>query len=262
MSGGGRPREAPSGTEAEADREAELRRGLELVEEMLEVAPGHLDLHRRRVLYARRLGDLRLLERALVDLGRTLVERGSHRGARFVFEEVRERLNPGSAPASEALHRLNRREELPADRDPGEAAGAAAGPAAQDRTPKHEAGVDRRFRRRLREALSASSRELAWLHAAAESCDADGTGPVPGPSHELMGRYLIMRGRPDEAAEHLRAALDRTPPGSERAAELLYHLGRAWRRADEADRARDCFERLAETDPDFRAAWAVVTPEA
>lgn len=256
------------------DVEAELRQGLELVEEMLEVAPDRLGLHRRRVRYARRLGDLRLLERALVELGEVLVERGSHRGARFVFEEVRDQLNPGSAPAAEGLRRLDRLEASPRERSARvEERGGGSGPSAPGGTGEagdgapdpagtyREIAADRRFRGRLREALSTASRELAWLHAAAESCDGDGGGPVPSASHELMGRYLLMRDRPAEAAEHLQAALDRGRVAGEARAELLYHLGRAWRRAEAPDRARACFERLAEVDGDFGAAWSVVTPE-
>ncbi len=242
---------------------------------MLEVAPDHLELHRRRVLYARRIGDLGLLERALVELGEVLLKRGSHRGARFVFQEVREQLNPGSAAAFEGLRRLDRLEEAPGERtrregsEEGEESAESAeggGEAAPRQDAPRAAGVDRQFRRRLQEALSSSSRELAWLHAAAESCGAGrggsgGSDPVAGSSHELLGRYLLMRDRPEEAAEHLRVALERSPGGGERSAELLYHLGRAWRRAGDPARARECFERLAGVDSDFRAAWDVVSPD-
>jgi tetratricopeptide (TPR) repeat protein len=276
------PRPPASAANGAPDPEEELREGLELVEEMLEVAPDHLELHRRRVLYARRLGDLGLLERALVELGEVLLERGSHRGARFVFQEVREQLNPGSAAAFDGLRRLDRLEEAPDERtrreEGAESAddeeGADGEEEARQAAPR-ATGVDRQFRRRLREALSSSSRELAWLHAAAEGCGAGRRGaagasggggpgagdPVPGPSHELLGRYLLMRDRPEEAAEHLRVALERSPGGGERSAELLYHLGRAWRRAGEPARARECFERLAGVDSDFRAAWDVVSPD-
>lgn len=254
--GGGAPDE-PGRGEAAAPGETALRRGLAVLEDLLEVRPDDPGLRRRKVEYARRLGEPGLLEEALVELGDLLAGQGVYRGARLVYEEVLERLNPRSPPAAAGLRRV----EAAAGGAPriraagGTVAGAPEGPDAA-------AGeVDEDFRRRLSDALERVPRELARLQSAGLAA----TGPSPGRAlpwhaHLELGRYLLLRDRPEEAAEHLTAARDRVPEETEAAADVLYHLAIAHRRGGRPDEARDCFRRLAELDPGFAAAWAAVSP--
>lgn len=240
-----------------ADAEAggagsELRRGLELVEELLAVAPDHPELWRRKLAYARRLEDASLEADALLGLGGVLADRGAGRAARLLFDAVLERVDPGNERAAAALRELDRREvaEIRAAPAPDTAGRTAPDPAANER-----------LRRRVRAALRDSTRELAWLHAAADVLQAEGSeggGLPPVEAHEYLGRYLLARGRPAEAAEHLAEALAHAPAGARAPRELLYQLGLAWRRAGDESRARECFDRLADEDADFRRAWTAL----
>jgi tetratricopeptide (TPR) repeat protein len=212
---------------AAANGTGDLRRGLEVLADLLELSPRDRRLRRRKVRYARRLGDPGLLEEALVELGDLLDGQGAHRGARLLYEEA------GSADA---------------ERD-----GA--------RTVSGDEDVDEGFRRRLSEALERAPRELERLQAAGmEAVGAEGAGAVPWRAHRELGRYLLLRGRPDEAARHLAAARERAPAeGGEEAADVLYDLGLAHRRAGRSREARDCFRRLAERDPGFAVAWEALS---
>lgn len=227
----GTGRDAGSGESPEppgANGEGDLRGGLEVLEELLTLAPRDRRLRRRKVRYARRLGEPDLLEEALVELGDLLEEEGARRGARLLYEEA-------GAPQGA----------------PGPRRGAA------------DEDVDEAFRRRLSAALEDAPRELERLQAAgmeAFGAEAEGAGAVPWRAHRELGRFLLLRGRPDEAARHLAAARDRAPDGGgEDAADVLYELGLAHRRAGRPREARDCFRRLADRDTGFAVAWEALS---
>lgn len=235
-----------------ADGDGGLRRGLAVLEELLALAPDDPGLRRRKVAYARRLGEPGLLEEALVELGDLLADRGAHRGARLVYEEVLDHLDPESDRASAGLRALEAPDDVRPTPDGEDPDAEPAGPAAE---------IDREFRRRLSDGLEQVPRELARLQAAARAATGGaGSARVSWRAHREMGRFLLLRGRPDEAAGHLRAARARAPDGGEADADLLYHLGIAHRRSGRPEDARESFRRLADRDPGFAVAWAAVSP--
>lgn len=266
--GAGGPERPPAETSAEeADEEddrqgpdAGLRRGLEVLEELLDMEPGDPELRRRKIRYARRLGDDRLLEEALTEMGDLLARRGATRGARLVYGEVLGRLDPRSEAAEAGLRRV----EGPASAVLEAALEASAGPHSADTgsggASAAASDVDRDFRRRVSEAMDRLPGETAHLQAAGLAATGRASGEaIPWWGHRELGRYLLLRGRPEPASRHLATAHERAPPESEAAADLLYHLGVAHRRAGERTSARDCFRELAERDSDFAAAWAAVS---
>lgn len=225
-------RDAAGSAPPAANGAGDLRRGLEVLEDLLELSPRDRRLRRRKVRYARRLEDPGLLEEALVELGDLLEEEGARRGALLLYEEAGAR---GETVSPEAV----------------------SGPAG-DSSPAED--VDEGFRRRLSEALEHAPRELERLQAAGmEALGAEGAGAVPWRAHRELGRFLLLRGRPDEAARHLAAARDRAPAGGDEAADVLYDLGLAYRRAGRDREARACFRRLAERDPGFAVAWEALS---
>ncbi len=72
------------------------------------------------------------------------------------------------------------------------------------------------------------------------------------------GRFLLERGRPEEALPHLEEAYQREPGTEERAARagIRLDLGRALLRLGRADEAREAFERALQADPEWEEAAA------
>lgn len=210
--------------------EEELRLAVEVLEELLEMAPDRLDVLSRRVRYARRLGDPELRDEAEGDLVATLLDTGRETAARLAAEVF--------------VH------------DRPEADGIAA-------------VLDRLRRERTREALprpeggeGASSLRDAVVAEVVEAPDAESTVPLflafhavaSGTTDEAVARrhlavYLREQGRLEEARETLEEAL----PGEEsERAETLTELAVTELRLGEEGRARDRMERLAEIDAGVR----------
>jgi tetratricopeptide (TPR) repeat protein len=68
----------------------------------------------------------------------------------------------------------------------------------------------------------------------------------------------MARGRYDEAAEILSAALDLSDRGDEELVDVLYYLGVARRRLGEDAAADELFDRVARVDADFRESLQVL----
>ncbi|MDP2480774.1 MAG: hypothetical protein Q8W49_09835, partial [Candidatus Palauibacterales bacterium] len=102
-------------------------------------------------------------------------------------------------------------------------------------------------------------RELPWLHAATQSFQAVGPDRQPAlETFQMMAHYFMARGRYEQAAEVLSAALDLSDRGDEALVDVLYYLGVARRRLGEDAAADELFERVARVDADFRESLEVL----
>lgn len=228
--------------------EAELRKALEVLDGLLEERPGDLRLRERKVRYARRTADPGLLADAYVGLAGGLAEEGSRRGARLLYRAALE-LDPGGSRARQGLARLDTA-ELEEKRSTGKRAGALHS------TPREPRREEKKARRdlgmRLWTEFENAIREMPWLQAATQAYQATGPdAPPPLEAFELLGRYLLFRGRHRDAASVLSRALDLADRRDEELTDLLFHLGTAHRRLGEEEEAEACFRRLARVDPDF-----------
>lgn len=241
------------GDDEELGEEAELRRGLELLNELLEVDPDNTDLMERKVRYARRLGDDETLVSAYLDLADGMAEEDSRRGARLLYDRVLQ-VDPGNQRAETGLARLERG-ELEEKRQ----AGQRAGTAAADRAPSPEETEARRdLGTRLWSEVETAVREMPWLHAATQAYRGAGSeAAAPVEAFEMLGRHLISRDRNREAAETLEKAVRLAERRDEDTADALYYLGRAHERLGEREKAADCYRRLDQVDPRFASvrAW-------
>lgn len=251
--GGPEPEARRNGAESGPDEgglgeKEELRRGLELLDDLLEVDPDNTDLKERKVRYARRLGDREVLVDAFLDLADAMAERGSRRGARLLYDKVLE-LDEGNQRAEAGLGRLDRG-ELEQKRQTGKRAGAAH---AEPRDPSPEEQEARRhLGMRLWTEFEKAVQEMPWLHAATQTYQA--TRPEAAPpveAFEMLAHYLISRDRCREAAEILEQAIRVADRSDEEIADALYYLGLAHERLGETDRAADYYRRLAAVDPEF-----------
>lgn len=232
----------------ELGERAELLRGLELLDEMLELQPENLELRERKLRYARRLGEPEALADALLGLADSLADRGERRSARFLYHRLLE-LEPRHSGAESGLTRLEAL-ELEQKRQAGKRAGAAHS------TPKQASPEEKEARRRLGlrmwSEFEGAIRELPWLHAATQVYQA--TGPEVAPpleAFEMLGHYLLSRGHDAQAVEVLSWAEDLAEDEDERLADIFYHLGMAHRRLGDEEEAGRYFDRLARRDPEF-----------
>lgn len=237
----------PAGGETLGE-EAELRRGLELVDELLEVQPDSLELRERRLRYARRLGDRELLVETCLDLAELLAKEDRRRSARVLYRRVLE-LDPENQTAESGLARLDVG-ELEEKRQSGKRAGAAEG-APTASTPE-EQEARRELGMRLWTEFENSIREMPWLHAATQAYQSAGPDALPPlEAFEMLAHYLMARDRHGDAADVLVRALDLSDARDEEMADILYYLGVAHREMGDRGRAEEYFERLAEVDPEF-----------
>lgn len=252
---GGGPEPGPAGpvdrpeasTESLGEKE-ELRRGLELLEDLLEVDPGNTELMERKVRYARRLGDSEEMVEAYLELAEGMAERGSRRGARLLYEKVLE-LDGDNRAAEAGLGRLDR-DELEQKRQSGGRAGAAGG-AVRDPSPGEEE-ARRELGTRLWTEFEKAVREMPWLHAATQTYQA--TGPDAAPpveAFEMLAHYLISRDRCREAADILERAVEVANRSDDEIADALYYLGLAHERLGDSRKAAEYFRRLDAVDPQF-----------
>jgi tetratricopeptide (TPR) repeat protein len=228
--------------------EEELRRGLDLLDELLEVDPDNVDLMERKVRYARRLEDRDELVGAYLDLADAMAERGSRRGARLLYNQVLE-LDAGNQQAEAGLGRLDRG-ELEQKRQTGKRAGAAHA------TPRDPSPEEKEARRhlgmRLWTEFEKAVQEMPWLHAATQTYQS--TSPEAAPpveAFEMLAHYLISRDRCREAADILEQAVKVADRSDEEIADALYYLGVAHDRLGESEKAAGYFRRLDEVDHEF-----------
>ncbi len=242
---------AGRGEGAELGERAELRRGLELLDELLELSPDNMDLRRRKVAYARRLADPGTLSDAYLALAEGLAERGSRRSARILYEQVLS-LDEENDTAQTGLARLDAVELQEKRRRGGQEADLPSAGAA-DREARKALGE------RLWTEFEMTIRELPWLHAATQSFQAVGPDRQPAlETFQMMAHYFMARGRYDQAAEVLSAALDLSDRRDEELVDVLYYLGVARRRLGEDAAADELFERVARVDADFRESLEVL----
>jgi tetratricopeptide (TPR) repeat protein len=239
------------GETGELGEKAELRRGLELLDELLELSPDNMDLRRRKVAYARRLADPSTMADAYLALAEGLADSGSRRSARILYEQVLS-LDEDNEAARTGLARLDAIELQEKRRRAGQEADL---PSARP--------ADREARKALGETLwtefEMTIRELPWLHAATQSFQAVGPDRQPAlETFQMMAHYFMARGRYDEAAEILSAALDLSDRGDEELVDVLYYLGVARRRLGEDAAADELFDRVARVDADFRESLQVL----
>jgi len=236
---------------AELGEAAELRRGLELLNELLELSPENMELRRRKVRYARRLGDTSTLTDAYLSLAHGLADRGSRRGARILYQQALE-LSPGEEAARTGLARLDAL-ELQEQRRHGPAAEELPAASEADREAREELGE------RLWNEFEMTIRELPWLHAATQSFQAAGPDRQPAlQTFLMMAHYFMAREQYEEAATVLSSALDLSERGDEELVDILYYLGVARRRLGDQAAARELFDRVARVDEDFREALEIV----
>ncbi len=239
--------------EGEYGEKAELRRGLDVLDELIELDPDRLDHYRRRVGYAERLDDSDALLDSYEQMASALRRRDSWRGARLVYEHVLG-LDVDAEAAREGIEELARRArealdvpELLPDAD------VPSGPEAE----RTELG------RRIWPELGRVRDRVQWLQGAAEllrSGDRDdfggdtGDGP-PAEAYELAGRYFLARGDADEAIDVLSLALDREDLDDDELVDVLFQLGLSHYRIDDRGSARKYFERVASHDEDFGTVY-------
>jgi len=261
---GATPARDASATDAEADltseelgERAELRRGLDVLEEMLELAPDRLELWRRRIAYARRLRDPEEMREAFLGLGEGLVEE-SPRAARFLFERVLIQ-QPESSRAQSGLARLDAA-EIEEKRSAGEAAGRG------NHTRRVQSAEEQAARNELGERLWAefeeSVRQLPWLDGATQTFQAAGSEFLPPlEAFEMLGRYLLLRGKPADAARVLSLAAELEEYADEELVDVYFHLSTALRSLGRESQAEALLRRVAEVDPEFRDTWRLTTGE-
>lgn len=225
---------------------ADLRSGLEVLQEMLELRPGSMDLLRRKAAYARRLGDESLLVESWLDLARTLRGRDGSRGARLLAMRVLE-MDPDNPDARKMLR--------PVDR----AAIGAGDVADESLTGALEAGSDPEaagsIRQRVAREFADEVGALRWLEAATE-ISLPTYGELPEDFFHYFGRYLMAHGRWEDAADMLERVAGRDDAlDAGEYPELVFSLALIYRRTGRHDRAVECFRRLAASEESFASAW-------
>jgi tetratricopeptide (TPR) repeat protein len=225
---------------------AELRSGLEVLQEMLELQPGSMDLLRRKAAYARRLGEEGLLVESWLDLARTLRGRDGSRGARLLALRVLE-MDPDNADARTMLRPVDR-----AATGAGDVAGESLAGALESGPDPEAAGS---LRRRVAREFADEVGALRWLEAATEVSMAT-DGELPEDFFHYFGRYLMAHGRWEDAAgmlERVAGRGDALDAGEH--PELVFSLALIYRRTGRHDRAVECFRRLAASEESFAIAW-------
>ena len=232
--------------EEEYGERAELRRGLEVLDELIELDPDRLEHYRRRVGYAERLDDPDALTDSWLELADALLRRDSSRGARLVYEHALS-LDPGAEAAREGIEELNERARESLD-VPEPFPDADVDPAGQR-------GGDSELAELVWPELDRALGQVQWLQGAARLMDDGGLAASDGPpadAYELVGRYLLAKGEVDEAIDALSLALDREDLDDEELADVLFQLGLSHYRIDDRGSARRYFDRVASHDEDFR----------
>lgn len=244
----GRPRSERSPLDDELGEEAELRRALDVVDELIELRPDDLDLRARRLRYLRRLGaegDRTDEERRLAE---ELANRGSWRAARLLCRLVLAR-RPQDSRTRELLS------SLPAVDGPHlpERTGRINGDGGGEE-PFSEGSIREMAWRELETRVEA----LPWLCRAKRKLDDGHEGPD---AIRDYARYLMIRGRTDEACRLLASELESSPPGAdgtEVGTDLRTDLVECLLEAGRRDEAREQLRQLARWDEAFSVVWSAV----
>lgn len=264
--GAEQPREAPVTSEKEQGQavprmpdsaeglgaEAELRRGLELLNELLELQPDNVELRRRKVRYAERIGELDLRHEAYLDLADALARKGEERAARLLYENVLQE-RPGDSRARAKLARIES-DVLEGKQRLGslQRRGDGDEETAEELDPEQVAAKEELSQRLWRE-FEASLNELPWLHAATQAYQAVGSdGAPPVEAFEMLGHYLIAQGKLKDAAQVLDSGLT-VADGTPDPADLLYNLVVVYRKLGDREAADRYLKRLADYDDEVRA---------
>lgn len=239
----------PAGRE-ELGEEAELRRGLEVLEELIELRPGELELRARRLRYLRRLGEEEQLARRECELAVELDERGHRRAARLLSGLIHCE-SGGDDRTRDLLSPLLGVDEAGSAGRLGPVSGSSAAAGAAGDRPGG------RLRQAVRGELALHAEALPWLHRAAGKVDADDEDLVVQGLRDYA-RYLAVRGRPEEACGVLDSALDAGAASEETRLDVRTDLAECLLGLGRAEAAREHLEDLARRDEAFGVVWNAV----
>lgn len=183
----------PEGQEAPE----ELRRGLQVLDELLEIRPDDLSLRARRIGYLRRLGSGRRCLRQERDLVGRLVDRGARRAARILCLFVAER-HPDDDPIREIASSLD---PLDGGRS------SVPPPSATEWGGISPGGSGARLRSAVEGELEIHAEAAPWLYRARREATTGADDP-PVDAYRYYARYLLIKGRTDEATGLLTHVLE------------------------------------------------------
>lgn len=240
--------------------EAELRRALDLLDELTELDPEKVSLYRRRAEYARRLDDEDALLDAYLRWAEVLERQASWRSAHLLCQQA-VALRPESRRARKVLGRLEAEQgaELGVSL-PGRAGG---GQAWRERADEADSGLASVIWPELRRSLE----EVNWLQAAAlRMLPGESEGPADREvaereAAEILGRYFVAREEYERAVEVLTPVVDAASGDDEDRLDALYLKGLAHLRMDEEERAEEYFRRVADRDEEFRSVAGWFAPD-
>lgn len=240
----------------EFGEEAELRRALDLLDELTELDPDRTSLCRRRAEYARRLGDEDALLDAYLRWAEVLERQASWRSAHLLCQQAVE-LRPESRRVRKVLERLEA--EQGAELGVSLPGGAGWGGAWRQRADEADSGLASVIWPELRRSLE----EVNWLQAAAlRMLPGESEGPADRDAAEreaaeILGRYFVARQEYERAVEVLTPVVEAASGADEDRLDALYLKGLAHLRMDEEERAGEYFRRVADQDEEFRsvAGW-------
>lgn len=189
------PEPRPSVSEEELGEEAELRRALSVVDELMDLRPDDLSLRARRIRYLERLGAEAERTTEVRELAECLAERGDERAARLLCRLIASR-HPDDPRIRERLSSLGSPNVVPPPRP---------GKVRTNGKRNREAPLsDDQLQDLAWDELTARVEALPWLCRARRKLETDGESPA---AYRDYARYLSMRGRVDEACELLSSLL-------------------------------------------------------
>lgn len=272
---------APPARHEDAAKDGDLDLAMELVRAEIEASPDDVELFQRQVEYAFRKGDNPLLVLAYLDLGSCLVRVGSPTKARSVFQQVLA-LSPGHADALAGLRDLG---GASAGGPPAQVAhseeyvdlGSLILGDETEKTTRWQVTADTpsgddqadfakmlsQFKEKVSENVDADDvsahhdlgtayLEMGLLdEAIGEFQMALRAAPGHLPTHEVMGRCWMEKGRPEMAVRALNRALDADFEVEDELIGIYYLMGRAKEEIGNTEEAVEFYEKVFSLDINF-----------